>query len=110
MNDKQKLEKLKAEHRNIGFKIDELKAHRADVKQQIHALTAKLSGLVKGETVVREINGGIDPRPGRAGHFMGYYDRFGSSTDWIKVRLLKKDGSPGKRVVTFYNWQKEPAK
>ena len=75
----------------------------AELKEKLVGLREKKLGLVPEETVVVESRG-----RGRRALYVGpYYSSWRSDFGWIKARPFKKDGTPGKRVVTFYDWEIE---
>lgn len=87
-----KLAKIKSD-------IDTLESRKHLMIDVMLELRAKDRGLVIGQTFV-----GDDGGRGKKGVFNGYYRKY-YEQGWIKVLLLKADGTVGKREVTFYdNW------
>ncbi len=101
-------EEIRLELDRIDSDMSDLRIRKRRLQSEDRALREQENGLVPYETMLREIkqyseNAG---KPGRLGQFLGFYAKFGAS-DWVKVRLTKKNGEVGLRETTFYKWIKE---
>lgn len=87
--------------------IADLQRKKTDLRAEIFTLKEQVNGLIPGQTMIRETKGmGIAERKPKIGQFIAYYSKYGTSSKWVKVLLLKKDGTVGKRTATFYDWEK----
>jgi len=95
------LKEAQDKYSKILSDIDALESRKHTMIDVIMELRAKDAGLVIGETVIGSLGG-----RGQKGVFNGFYRKYFSvDSEWIKVLLLRKDGTVGKREVTFYNWE-----
>jgi hypothetical protein len=92
---RQLLREYRAKQHNIRLRIEELESEERVMYCRVHS-------LVRGKTmIVKTVRG--EPTDVR-GVFAGIYRMAGDGSAWLTVRPLKKDGKPGKRTQTFYNW------
>ena len=102
------LKEVRRELEIINSDIRALQDNKRDLRKVEAELREKESGLVPYETMVREVEkyGPEKGGPGRLGQFIGFYAGYRGS-DWVEVRLVKKNGETGLRQGTFYEWRIE---
>ena len=70
--------------------------------EDLHAAILEDLGVVVGVTVVME-----NRYRGRKGIVTGVQYESSSDKPWLRVDVLKKDGTPGKLNTVFYSWTME---
>ena len=92
---KSTIERLKAQLAQAQERSDAANRECRELEDAIVAARTAELGLVAGETVLQE---------------RGRFDRRGvfrelEEYDWAVVRLLKNDGTAGKREIRFFDWE-----
>ena len=101
MSKKQKLKDIERAILCLTSDIRDMQIQKNDLRQEALLLRAEIDEIVPQETVLKS-----NRYREELGVFQSYYSKFGTSSNWVNVLLINKDGKVGKRERIFYEWEK----